>query len=228
MLVRVRGRQRYLHTTMDSFTRFWTAYTITPNKASDDVSCLLRASRHAAGKIPLLLVTDYDKAYHKAWLKEFRFDENGKQTYHHRHVHAHWDINNNKMERFNGTVRDFLRGMQEDYSPLLEGLRVYYNHVRPHGGISEGADEMTPGGGRHHGERAQVEDADPALHAVPEKVRIVQIRRGRPLPARGADARFFSNDGARSGIRRSSGAGSGRGRRRNTRSLKTDARGVGP
>ena len=148
MLVKVRGRQRYMHMTIDSFTRLWTAYTITPNKATDDISCLLRASARVAGKIPLLFVTDYDKAYHKAWLKEFRFNEDGKQTYHHRHVHAHWDINNNKMERFNGTMRDFLhglRGLQEDYSPLLEGLRVYYNHVRPHEGISEGTDEVTPG-----------------------------------------------------------------------------------
>ena len=54
-------------------------------------------------------------------------------------MHARWDINN-KMERFNGTVRDFLRGMQEDYWPLLEGFRVY-NHVRPREGICE----MTPG-----------------------------------------------------------------------------------
>ncbi len=73
---------------------------------------------------------------------EFRFDEDGKQAYRHRHVHAHRDVN--KMERLNGTMRDFLRGLQEDYSPLLEGLRVY-NRVRPHEGIGEGAYEMTPG-----------------------------------------------------------------------------------
>lgn len=60
---------------------------------------------------------------------EFRFNKDGKQTYHHRHVHAHRDIN--KTERFNGTMHDFLLGLREDYSPLLEGLRVY-NHVRPH------------------------------------------------------------------------------------------------
>ena len=139
MLVKVRGRKRYLHMTIDSFTRFWTAYTITPNKATDDVSCLLRASARVTGKIPLLLVPDADETYHRAWRKEFLLREDEKQTYHHRHVHAHWDINNNEMERFNGTVRAFLRGLQEDYSPLLEGLRVY-NYVRPHEGIG-----MTPG-----------------------------------------------------------------------------------
>lgn len=68
MLVMVRGRQRYLHMTIDSFTRFWTAYTTTPNKAADDAYCLLRASARVAGRIPLLFVTDY-KAYHKAWLR---------------------------------------------------------------------------------------------------------------------------------------------------------------
>ena len=44
MFVMVRGRQRYMHITIDSFTRFWTAYTATPNKAADGGSCLLRAS----------------------------------------------------------------------------------------------------------------------------------------------------------------------------------------
>ena len=39
MHVKVRGRQRYMHMTIDSFTRLWTAYTITPNKATDDISC---------------------------------------------------------------------------------------------------------------------------------------------------------------------------------------------
>ena len=71
-------------------------------------------------------------------------NDDWKQTYHHSHVHARWDINNNKMERFNGTMRAVLnrmRGFKDAESPLLEGMRVHYNHVRPHGGIGK----LTPG-----------------------------------------------------------------------------------
>lgn len=48
------------------------------------------------------------------------------------------------MERFNGTVRDWidhLRGFKSGSDPLLDGMRGHYNHVRPHKGI-EG---LTPG-----------------------------------------------------------------------------------
>ena len=59
-------------------------------------------------------------------------------------VHASYDINNNTMERFNGTARAFLdrmRGFKRANTRLLEGFRLHYNHVRPH----EGLGGMTPG-----------------------------------------------------------------------------------
>lgn len=48
------------------------------------------------------------------------------------------------MERFNSTVWSFMRhmrGFKDERSPLLDGMRVHYNHVRPHdriGGITPG------------------------------------------------------------------------------------------
>ena len=60
-----------------------------------------------------------------------------KRTFHHRRVHAKWDINN-AMARFNGTVCTFprrMRGLKSGDSPVLEGMRVHHNHVRPHEGI---------------------------------------------------------------------------------------------
>jgi len=45
------------------------------------------------------------------------------------------DLNNNKMERFNGEVRDrekIVRGVKKTDSPLLTGLQIYHNYVRPH------------------------------------------------------------------------------------------------
>ena len=54
---------------------------------------------------------------------------------HVRHVRMSGDLNNNKMERFNGEVRDrekIVRGVKKSDSPLLTGYQLYHNHFRPH------------------------------------------------------------------------------------------------
>jgi len=183
MPVTVRGRQRYLHMTIGSFARFWTAYATAPNKASDDVSCPLGASARAACKIPLPLVADYDRAHHKAWFKTFRFNEDGKRTYRRRHAHARWYI---KTERFNWTARLFARPAGRLFAAARKLSRL---QPRPpaRGDLRDDAGR----GGRHRGERAQAEDADPARRAVPEKVLIGQIRRGADLAGAERGRAFF-------------------------------------
>lgn len=44
-------------------------------------------------------------------------------------------VHNNKMERFNGEVRDrerVMRGLKKRDTPILDGIQVFYNYVRPH------------------------------------------------------------------------------------------------
>jgi hypothetical protein len=54
------------------------------------------------------------------------------------------DHNNNKMERFNGEVRDrekVMRGLKKSSdSKVLDGYQIYHNYIRPHEGIAN----MTP------------------------------------------------------------------------------------
>ncbi|MGA8856270.1 MAG: hypothetical protein WB643_03780 [Candidatus Bathyarchaeia archaeon] len=48
------------------------------------------------------------------------------------------EIHNNKMERMNGELRDrekVVRGLKREESPLLAGLQIYHNYVRPHMGL---------------------------------------------------------------------------------------------
>jgi transposase InsO family protein len=45
------------------------------------------------------------------------------------------DLNNNRMERFNGELRDrekVVRGVKKADSPLLSGYQIYHNYIRPH------------------------------------------------------------------------------------------------
>jgi len=44
-------------------------------------------------------------------------------------------MNNNKMERLNGEIRDrekVVRGVKKENSPLLTGYQIYHNYLRPH------------------------------------------------------------------------------------------------
>ena len=45
------------------------------------------------------------------------------------------DMNNNKMERFNGEFRDrekVMRGIKKEDSMIFDGYQIYHNYVRPH------------------------------------------------------------------------------------------------
>jgi hypothetical protein len=45
------------------------------------------------------------------------------------------EVNNNLMERLNGTVRErekVMRGLKKKESPIVDGQRIYYNYIRPH------------------------------------------------------------------------------------------------
>lgn len=67
----------------------------------------------------------------------------GPRTKHVRHVHLQGDMNNNKMERMNGEIRDrekVMRGLKKADTPILEGYQIYHNYFRPH----EGLDGQTP------------------------------------------------------------------------------------
>lgn len=54
---------------------------------------------------------------------------------HERDIRFGGQIHNNKMERMNGEIRDrekVVRGVKKDDSPLITGLQIYHNYVRPH------------------------------------------------------------------------------------------------
>lgn len=53
------------------------------------------------------------------------------------------DMNNNKMERINGEIRDrekVMRGLKKKDTPILKGYQIYHNFIRTH----EGLDGKTP------------------------------------------------------------------------------------
>ncbi len=72
-------------------------------------------------------------AYKKSSKKIF-----SKKTNHTRFIHIQGNMNNNKMERLNGEIRDrekVFRGLKKMDTPILEGLKAYYNYAKKHGAL---------------------------------------------------------------------------------------------
>ncbi len=132
--VKINGDLKYLFAMMDDETRFWIAQEVADTKDRHDARNLLKMAKQATGKKPLTFITDGLPAYNDAYKKEFR-TLGLPQTQHIRHITLRGDRNNNKMERFNGEVRDrekVLRGLKKDDSVLLSGYQLYHNYFRPH------------------------------------------------------------------------------------------------
>lgn len=75
-------------------------------------------------------------AYEKAIRKEF-ITKRG-ETIHIRNVGIR-DGLNNPIERLHGTVRErdkVMRALKKEDSKIIDGLRIYYNYIRPHMGLN--------------------------------------------------------------------------------------------
>ena len=99
--VKIAGDQKYLFASMDDDTRYWLASDMANTKFQHNADKLLELTKEKIGKSPTHFVTDGLPAYMKSSKKVF-----GKKTNHIRHIHIQRDMNDNKMERLNGTFRD--------------------------------------------------------------------------------------------------------------------------
>ena len=66
----------------------------------------------------------------------------GKNTNHTRHIYLadKRDRDNNKMERLNGEIMDHekvFRGLKRLDTPLINGLKVYYNFTKKYGSLKD-------------------------------------------------------------------------------------------
>ena len=134
--IKVNGKQVYLFASMDDDTRYWLASDMAHTKFQHNADNLLALTKEKIGKTPAHFVTDGLPAYMKSSKKVF-----GKKTNHIRHIHIAGKRdrdNNNKMERLNGEIRDrekVFRGLKKFDTPLIDGMKVYYNYTKKHGSL---------------------------------------------------------------------------------------------
>ena len=143
LYLKIKGNMKYLFAMMDDQTRFLIAQQVASTKYTADVRPLLELGKAVAGKKPKAFITDGAPNYHEAYLKEFHTMKRETDTEHIRHIRLAGDLNNNRMERFNGEVRQrekVMRTLKRTDTPILSGYRIYHNYIRPH----EALDGRTP------------------------------------------------------------------------------------
>ena len=138
LYLKIKGDRKYLYVMMDDETRFWIAKQVSNTKYTEDVRPMFKESVKVAGKKPKVLISDgarnFQQAHKKEWYSRYKID----QSIHIRHVHFKGDMNNNKMERLNGELRDrekVFRGLKRMDTGILDGMRVYYNFTKKHGAL---------------------------------------------------------------------------------------------
>ena len=135
LFLKVKGNMKYMYAMMDEQTRFWIAQEVADTKYTADVRPLFQAARAIAGKTPRTLISDGAANFHEAYNKEFRTLKVESRTEHIRHIRLQGDMNNNKMERMNGEIRDrerCMRTLEKADTPILTGMQIFHNYVRPH------------------------------------------------------------------------------------------------
>ena len=111
------------------------AQEVFDSKYKHDARRLFQLGKEVARKKPKVLITDGLPAYHEAYLKEFYTMKKETRTEHIQHIKIQGDMNNNKMERLNGEIRDrekVMRGLKVKDTPILRGCQLYHNYIRPH------------------------------------------------------------------------------------------------
>jgi len=141
--VKIRGELKYVFAMMDDETRFWIAQEVADRKEGHDARGLLQKSKQVTQTKPKVFVTDGLGSYHEAYKKEFWTVKRRDRTIHIKHIHLQGDMNNNKMERLNGEIRDrekVMRGIKKKDSVTLTGYQLFHNYIRPHSALNG----MTP------------------------------------------------------------------------------------
>lgn len=138
LYVKIKGNMTYLFALMDDETRFWIAQEVAESKYKHDARRLFQLGQKATGKKPMTLITDGLPAYHDAYKKEFWTMRKNTRTEHVNSIKLSGNINNNKMERFNGKIRDrekTMRGLKKNDTPILAGYKIFHNYIRGHEGL---------------------------------------------------------------------------------------------
>ncbi len=124
------------------------AWSLSLSRDTDSAVHVIKKALDNAGFKPERMITDGLAAYHKAWTKLFWANKKELRVTEHIVVEDFKDeINNNLLERFNGTFKNAIkafRGLKaiRFLISFVTSFLCYYNFIRPHSG--EGLNGLSP------------------------------------------------------------------------------------
>ena len=139
MMVKCGGKWRWLWNIMDKDTRFLLVSLLSKGREIRNARKAFAEAKRNLKEKPMQVVTDGLWSYVDAVKKEF-FTLRKPRTKHIRLANFEDKVNNNLVERMQGTIRErnkVMRGFNGDKSAqiLIDGLKAYYNFLRPHMGL---------------------------------------------------------------------------------------------
>jgi transposase-like protein len=128
--VSIRGQWVWLWHLMDGDTRFLLANHVSKSRNVSDARDAFREAKAVAKVEPRVLLTDGLGSYSHAAQCEF------PGAVHVAGVGLQGRLNNNRLERYHSTFKGErvrpARGIKTPDTSILDGQRIYYNHIRPH------------------------------------------------------------------------------------------------
>ena len=134
MKVKSNGEWVWLWNIMDEDTRFLLSSLVSRKRKIKDARRIFQKAKEIAETKPDIVVSDGLQSYTRAFKKEF-YTLRKPRVEHVRMPRFTDPINNNIVERLQGTIRErekVTRGTKEEIQTLADGLRNYYNFIRPH------------------------------------------------------------------------------------------------
>jgi hypothetical protein len=104
-------------------------------KFTADLRPLFQKGKEIAEKNTKTLITDGAPNFHEAFKEEFWTNKAENRPEHIRDIRMDGTVHNNKMERFNGEIRDrerVMRTLEKMDTPILLGMQIFHNYIRPH------------------------------------------------------------------------------------------------
>jgi len=151
IMISIGGEWHWYWSVLCEDNRMLTSSIITKTREIHYARKLFEETKTHLPERPHNVITDGLPAYKKAFGKAFwRSEKSYGSIKHVRLIRFIDKVNNNVMERVNGTMKDkikIMRGFKsiEGANAIMSGFVVYYNFVRPHMGLDYATPAQTAG-----------------------------------------------------------------------------------
>jgi len=137
--IRIRGRLAYIWNVLDYKTRYLLASYVSYRRDAETAKNILKTVLNSVKTRPDKILTDKLASYKKA-LEELKTVENNGLN----HISGKKftdEVNNNVIERLNKTIKKRVKSAEKfekegNARLVIEGLKAYYNLIRPHLGLN--------------------------------------------------------------------------------------------